>query len=533
MLKQLEVQELALIESAKVGFGPGLNLLTGETGSGKSLIVDALGLTLGARASQDQIRTGAQRAAVEAIFLRPEGQLTLSREVGRRGAARLDGEPSSPAHLRELGSRLVGVHGQHDQQLLLDPQTQTQLLDDFAGGQEPRAAVGGAFAAWLHALGALRDAEAAVARSKRDEEYLQWQLEQLRSADPQPGEDGELAAERAGARHAVRLAELASAAGEQLRSDGALAAAVAALRSAAELDSRLAELSGRLSLLTEEVAEAGSELRHYVESLNSDPGRLAEIEDRLAVLEQVKRRYGGSLEAAMGERARLEGHLAVTGDLESRVVQTGAALAARRAELETAAQALSQLRAEAATRLAPAVAAELEGLRLQGARFEIRLGARPELSAEGAEQAEMLFTANPGEPLAPLARMASGGELSRVMLALRTATAQVDRLPTLVFDEVDAGIGGEAARQVGLRLRRLGRQHQVLVVTHLAQIACYADHHLVVEKTLSGSSRNVVRVRELRGEAERATELARMMSGGVTEKALARARELIEEAGQE
>ncbi|MDQ6637872.1 MAG: DNA repair protein RecN [Candidatus Dormibacteraeota bacterium] len=530
MLAQLDVQELALIERATVQFGQGLNLLTGETGSGKSLLVDALGLALGARAGQDQVRQGAERAAVTAHFVRPEGRLSLSREVGKRAAARLDGRPSNPAQLRELGSRLVGVHGQHDQRLLLEPQTQTQLLDEFAGSQEPRIAVAAAFAAWLQALSALQELETTATRSRRDQDYLRWQLDQLRSVDPRMGEDEELSAERAAARHAVRLAELVADAGQNLRGDGTLAAAVAALRSAAALDSRLAALPERLALLAEEVVEVGSELRHYLDSLNSDPRRLAEIEDRLAELEQLKRRYGGSLEVAIDERARLETQLAATGDLGSALSQARAAVDASRGELEAAASVLTDARAEAADRLAQAVAAELEGLRLEGARFEIRLARRPDVAVDGAEQAEMLFAANPGEPLAPLARVASGGELSRVMLALRTAAAEADRLPTLVFDEVDAGIGGEAARQVGLRLQRLGRGHQVLVVTHLAQIACYADHHLVVEKTLGGSGRNVVQVRELKSDAERAAELARMMSGGVTEKALARARELIQEA---
>ncbi|MDQ6898786.1 MAG: DNA repair protein RecN [Candidatus Dormibacteraeota bacterium] len=530
MLAQLEVQELALIQRACVQFGQGLNLLTGETGSGKSLLVDALALALGGRASQDQIREGAERATVAALFLRPAGRLRLSREVGRRSAARLDGRVSSPAQLRELGSRLVGVHGQHDQQLLLEPQTQTQLLDEFAGAQEPRITVAAAYTAWLQALTALQELEAIATRSRQDEEYLRWQLNQLHSANPRPGEDEELSAERAAARHAVRLAELVGDAGQTLRTDASLAAAVGALRSAAELDSRLAALPERLALLTEEVGEIGSELRHYLDSLNNNPRRLAEIEDRLAVLEQLKRRYNGSLEAAIEERARLETQLAEAGDLGPRLNLARATVAARRAELEAAAGTLTDARTEASARLTQAVAAELKGLRLEDARFEIQLAGRPELGAEGAEQAEMLFAANPGEPLGPLARVASGGELSRVMLALRTAAAEADRLPTLVFDEVDAGIGGEAARQVGLRLQRLGRRHQVLVVTHLAQIACYADHHLVVEKTLGGSGRNVVQVRELKSGAERAAELARMMSGGVTEKALARARELIDEA---
>ena len=530
MLKELHVRDLALVESAQVRFGPGLNLLTGETGSGKSLIVDALGLALGARASTDQVRHGSERALVDAAFEVDGADLVLTREVGRRGQARVDGRPAAPAQLRELAHRLVAVHGQHEHQALMDREAQTDLLDAYAGALPLRDAVAAAHEAWSEAAAHLAGLERMRDRGDREREYLRWQLEELTQAGLRIGEDEELAAERAVARHASRLLELASAALEALRGDEGLPRAATEVRAAADLDGRLGDLAARLAGLEEEVADVSAELRRYSEALDADPRRLEAIEERLAVLESVKRKHGGSLETAVAERDRLAAQLGEGEDVGAAIEQAQRRAESARAELVAAAGALTVERERAASALGAAVARELQGLRLEGARFEVRLEARAEVGPAGAEQAEMLFSANPGEPLAALARVASGGELARVMLAIKTATAAADSVPTLVFDEVDAGIGGEAALQVGVRLKALGARHQVLVVTHLAQVACFADHHLVVEKAAGADGRNVVRVRELRGDDERAAELARMMSGRVTEKALARAQELIEEA---
>jgi DNA repair protein RecN (Recombination protein N) len=531
MLLELRVKDLALVAAADVRFGEGLNLLTGETGSGKSLIVDALGLTLGSRASSDQVRHGARRALVESVFAAAGGTLTLTREVGSRGAARVDGRPATPGQLRDVGRRLVGIHGQHEYTQLLDPETQTLLLDAFAGSLELREQVATAHAAWVAASARVEELERMRARGKREQEYLRWQLEELRSASLRPGEEEELAAQRSVARHAARLTELTGRALETLRGDEGVAAAAAGIRSAAELDARLEEVAGRLGVIEEELADATAEVRRYWEGIDADPRRLEAIEERLALLEGIKRKYGGSIEAAIADRDRLEAQLGVGEDLEGAIANAGEDASRARTRLEKEAAALSRARQAGAERLARAVRAELGGLKLEGAGFEVRLQLRQAITAEGAEGAEMMFSANPGEPLAPLARVASGGELARVMLAIRAVGAEAERLPTLIFDEVDAGIGGEAALQVGLRLKGLGEGRQVLVVTHLAQIACFADHHLVVEKAPGPNGRNLVRVRELTSTTERAVELARMMSGGVTEKALARAHELLEDAG--
>jgi DNA repair protein RecN (Recombination protein N) len=529
MLRELRVRDLALVAESRVRFGPGLNLLTGETGSGKSLIVDALGLTLGGRGGADQVRHGAEKATVEGVFESGGNALVLQRELGKRGAARIDGRPVNPGQLRELGRGLVALHGQHEHHALLDTDTQTELLDGYAGAIELRAAVAAGHSAWATAVSALSDLERLRSRGQKEQEYLRWQLEELRAADPHPGEDEELAAERAAVRHAARLADLGHEAIAALHEDG-VARAAAALGAASELDPRLREQASRLAAMESEAADVAAEIRRYGDLLDSDPGRLEVLESRLAVLDGVKRKYGGSLEAAIAERTRLESQIGATQDLDTTVAAAEKERDRRRADLEAAAARLTKARDGAARRMQKAVAAELDGLRLEGARFEVQLRGRPEIGPEGAEAAEMMFSANPGEPIAPLARVASGGELARLMLAIKTVGADADRLPTLVFDEVDAGIGGEAAIQVGIRLKALGARHQVLVVTHLAQIASFADHHLVVEKSPGADGRNVVTVRELGSDEERARELARMMSGGVTPKALARAHELLDEA---
>ena len=521
------MRDLALVAESTLRFGPGLNLLTGETGSGKSLLIDGLGLALGARASTDQVRHGAERATIEAVF----DSVSLLREIGKRGAARIDGRSATPGQLRELGDRLVALHGQHEHHALLDSDTQTELLDAYGGALDLRAGVAAAHGAWVAASNAVRDLEQLRSRGQRELEYLRWQLDELRQADPKPGEDEALAAERAAMRHAARLAELGQQAMDALHEDG-LARAAAAMSSAAALDSRLAEQASRLDGLVEEMSDVAAYVRRYVELLDSDPTRLEAIESRLAVLDGLKRKHGGSIDSVVQERQRLEVQVGATEDLDSAVSAAAAEEGRRRAELDAAAARLTKARAAAASRMERAVATELEGLRLEGARFEVAVRALDEVAASGAEAVEMMFSANPGEPIAPLAKVASGGELARVMLAIKTVGVGADRTPTLVFDEVDAGIGGEAATQVGIRLKALGERHQVLVVTHLAQIASFADHHLVVEKAPGRDGRNVVTVRELAGEDEKARELARMMSGGVTPKAVARAHELLEEAGR-
>jgi len=458
MLIELKVRDLALVAEARVRFGPGLNLLTGETGSGKSLIVDALSLVLGGRGTADQVRHGAERATVEGVFVSGEIPLVLHREIGKRSVARIDGRAASPGQLRDLGGGLVALHSQHEHQALLDGETQTELLDAYAGATALRVAVSGAHSAWTAASSALRDLQQMRARGQREQEYMRWQLDELRAAALAPGEDEALTAERTAVRHAARLVELVQESTDALQEEG-LARAAGTVRTAAALDVRLAEQAARLEALAEEASDVAAEIRRYRDLLDSDPKRLETIEARLSVLDAIKRKYGGSVDSALQELERLERQLGDSSDLEGAMAKAELTVRERRDDLERAAAGLSKARGVAARRLQKGVAAEMEGLRLEGARFEVTLKPQGEIGPAGAEMSEMMFSANPGEPLAPLARVASGGELARVMLAIKTVGAASDRVATLVFDEVDSGIGGEAAIQVGMRLKALGSHH--------------------------------------------------------------------------
>ncbi|MFZ0215650.1 MAG: DNA repair protein RecN, partial [Candidatus Dormiibacterota bacterium] len=382
--------------------------------------------------------------------------------------------------------------------------------------------------AWVRAAARHRALADARARGAEQRDFDLWRLRQLQSVDPQPGEDERLAVERSVLRHATQLLALVGLAGERLDTDG-VAEAASAIAQAAQLDDRLGALAGRLGAVVEELRDGARELRGYGEALDADPGRLEEVESRLAALDEVKRRHGGTLDAVLAERDRLLAVLGRDGDPDEELAAATANELGAADELSIAASELTRARTAGADRFAAGVGTELAGLGLADARLEVRLVPREEIGVDGAETVEVWFTANAGEAPAPLQRVASGGELSRVMLAIEAATAEVSGTPTLVFDEVDAGIGGATALEVGRRLQRLARHRQVLVVTHLAQVAAFADRHLVVDK-IQAAGRTAVRVTDLRTAAERGPELARMMSGAVTEKALARAEELLDSA---
>jgi DNA repair protein RecN (Recombination protein N) len=385
LLRELKVRDLALVAESTVHFGPGLNLLTGETGSGKSLIIDALTLAVGGRASVDQVRHGAERAIVEASF----DSTALWREVGKRGGARIDGRAANPTQLRELGARLVAVHGQHEHHALLDVETQTLLLDAYAGALAQREAVGAAHAAWSACVAQVRDLEQLRARGRREREFMLWQLDELRRAELVEGEDDALAAERSAVRHAARLADLGLQALDALHDDS-VARAAAAMTQAAGIDPRLADHAARLQALTGEAADVADEVRRYVDGIDSDPGRLERIESRLAQLDAIKRKHGGTIAAAIEERDRLDRQLATGEDLDAAVATAEAEQAASREALESASAELTRARTQAARRLAKAVAEELRGLRLDGARFDVALRRLSDLGPAGAEAADYL-----------------------------------------------------------------------------------------------------------------------------------------------
>lgn len=549
---------MALIERARVPFGPGFNVLTGETGAGKSLVLDALGLAVGQRASAELVRAGEEAARVDAVFELPEGhpvasvlegwgyegddgQWVLSRELSRSGRSRcrINGRPVTTAELARLGEALVSIHTQHESQKLLRASEQLDLLDGFAG--EPALRVRRDLETVYRELERARRDLAHLADSERrrlhELDLLRFQMEEIAAASPRPGEDEELAAEHRRLANAARLRELLQQALERLAGGPGsrsaldeLADGAARLEQAAALDPEVRPLAQQLARWLDEVQELARTVRRLAEQREPDPDRLQQVESRRDLLERLKRKYGPSLEAV---RAYLEAARTRMAELEQAQVQAAeleaevARLQGRYAELS---EALRRIRADAAAALAAAVEAEAGALAMPGVRMVVQLEPA-EPGPTGADRVEFLFSANPGEVARPLARVASGGELSRIMLACRTVLAGADPVPVLVFDEPDAGVGGQAARAVGERLARLGRGRQVLVVTHLPQVASLADHHLAVEK-VEQSGRTLVRVEVVDG-SRRVRELARMLGGGgVSATAERHAEELLRLAGE-
>ncbi|HEY8135121.1 MAG TPA: DNA repair protein RecN [Candidatus Limnocylindrales bacterium] len=544
MLRELAVRDLALIERARVELGAGLTVITGETGAGKSLLIDALGLVMGARADSGLVRHGATGARVEALFDRAgaadndgatDDPLICVREVSAEGrsVARIDDETVTAARLAATVDPLVEIHGQHDQQRLLQGAWQRDVLDAYGGCGELRLAV-------REAVQALRSNEAALRELATDPAELQRRLElaafaadEIEAASVQPGEINELKSRLALAGNAQRIASLLSDAHEALSGEGrgahdGLARASRAVADLARLDASAQSLSERMIGLEAELDDIALELRRRAEQMSETVGDTEQIEARLGVLYGLMRKYGDD-EAALieyGAQQRAE---------VDRLKGTEAERARRQADAERlgtaahiAASALHNARAKTATGLAGEVTARLVELGFPSAAFVIDLDDAP-LDESGSDAVSYLLAPNPGEPPRPLARIASGGELSRVALALKSVLAAADQTPTLIFDEVDAGIGGRSADPVGRLLWRLARDHQVLCVTHLPQIAAYADGHLRIEKR-ERDGRTVTEITRL-DDGERRHELAQMLGGAAGATAtLAAADELLERA---
>lgn len=558
MLVELVVENYAVIERARVRFHPGLNLLTGETGSGKSLVVDALALLLGARASPEMIRTGSARARVAGIFELPahpelekilreagleaeEGELLLEREILAEGKSRAfaANRPVTAAFLRQIAPFLADIHGQHEQQRLFDAEAQLELLDAFAGLEEDVQRMGELYRRWRSAAAELEQWEKSEQEKLRLADLWAFQLREIEAAAPKPGEDEALEQERRVLQNVARLQESAGAAFEALYEapESALARARQALRRLEELariDRALESARDELRQAELAMEEAAYALRDYLSRLEANPARLEEVEQRLAALDRLKRKYGSSIEEVLAYRDQLSRQLESLESAEERK----AALTRERDQLAAACESLaaeiSARRQAAARKLARRVESELAALAMAGAIFRVQM--RPAgWSHRGRDAAEFLFSANPGEAPRPLERVASGGELSRIALALRTAMGTAARsrtgapARTLVFDEVDAGIGGRVAETVGRRLKQLAGHYQVLCVTHLPQIASFADHHYFVEKTEVGG-RVAASVRELDPD-ERTREIGRMLSGEkVTPAALRHAEQMLKMA---
>jgi DNA repair protein RecN (Recombination protein N) len=537
MLRFLSIRHLAVIDQLELEFEPGLNVLTGETGAGKSILVGAVGLLVGGRASADLVRTGEDTAAVEAIFETAAGaEVIIRREVSAQGRSRasVDGGLATTTSLRELCGDLVDLHGQHDHQRLLDPAAHLDLLDEFAGAGSDRAAVASAFAA----LQAVRDERERLLTGEREKaaraDFLSFQLTEIERVAPKPGEDDDLAATRQVLANADKLQRLCADAYDGLYEGDQ--AALPALGNVWKKVGDLAALDGRFDPYLEARAAVKSQLeelafflRSYAAAIDTSPARLQEIEDRLALLERLKKKHGPSLDDVMrkGEQLRRELH-----DIE-RATERAAALdrtlARTRQEYVRAASVLSGKRHAAATEFSRALEKSLADLAMNRTRCEVRFVAadgESHWSERGIEQGEFYISPNPGEDLKPLARIASGGELSRVMLALKTLASTDAPGKTLIFDEVDAGIGGAVADVVGARLQRLGETFQVLCITHLPQIAAYGGTHYRIVKRVRGG-RTVTDVARVDG-TEREEELARMIGGAdISEAVRASARDML------
>lgn len=568
MLLELHIRDFALIDRLHIVFNTGFNVLTGETGAGKSIVVDALQTVIGGRARADLVRSGADGACLEAVFelgrndaargiladmdLLDEADpdmLLIRRDVlsNGRSRCRINGHPVTVTQLARVGEHLIDIHGQHDHQSLLRTRDQLALLDAYGG--ESLLTLGRDFRkTWERLLEARRELsdllEGERERARRLD-LLRFQLEEIEQASLSVDEETELETRRRRLDHLERLvtgtARVYSALHEG--ADGAPAAAdvladgAHTIESLAALDPELADAARLLDAAAVQVREASGMLLRYADQLEADPGALDDVQARLATIAELKRKYGATVEEILAFAEELRDELETLTDSDARTDQLRDEIDRLEEQAADLAGRLSAARSRMAERLQQAVSAELEGLHMGPGRFVVHVdrvedddglevdGRRWAATTTGIDRIQFLLSANPGEEPRPLARIASGGELSRVALAVKRSLAEVDSVPTLVFDEVDAGIGGRTAQAVAGRLGAIARHRQVICVTHLAQIATMADHHLHIEKVSTDRTTSVT-VRPLH-EQDRVDEIARMLAGVLTDSTLQHARELL------
>ncbi|EZP72968.1 Recombination protein N [Sphingomonas paucimobilis] len=552
MLTTLSIRNVVLIEALDLEFGAGLGVLTGETGAGKSILLDSLGLALGARADSGLVRSGEAQASVSATFESPAPDHRAARLLADNGIDIEPGEPliirrtlkadggsrafvndqaCSAALLRELGGALVEIHGQHDDRGLLNPRGHRSLLDSY--GRCDTGAVASAHAAWRAAADKLAESREAVEIAARDRDYLTHAVEELSRFAPEPGEEAALAEERATMQKGARLADDLSAVTDCLTgSDGGLAQLRQAARRLDRIVSEYEPLADVLAALDRAVIEAGEaedRLAGAAEALSFDPARLDAIETRLFDLRGLARKHQVQPDDLAALRDDMAAKLAAIEGGEEHLAALEAEVAARAADYARAAQALSAARKGAAARLDVAVAGELAPLKLDAARFRTVVAPLEEgqWSAHGMDRVEFEISTNPGAPFAPLVKIASGGELSRFILALKVALAEQGGADTLIFDEIDRGVGGAVASAIGERLARLARTNQILVVTHSPQVAARGAGHMLIAKSSDGTvTRTGVHALT---DGERREEIARMLSGAeITVEARAQAERLLE-----
>ena len=551
MLELLHIENIAIIEAADIEFAPGFNALTGETGAGKSIVIDSLSAVLGQRTSRELIRTGAEKAFVSAAFsgmapelteelgIQPEadGTLLLQREIQTDGknVCRVNGRPVTVGQLRALGARLLNIHGQHDGQQLLDEEQHIVYLDSF--GRVESLAITYAekyknFTDIRRQIGALQMDEAEKARRV---DTLQYQIEELKRAKLKPGEEEELTARRGMLRNAEKFLDAVAGADYALNGDDSGGGALSALRQAQDALSGVRHLDDAFGQLYERLGEAYSEVYDIAATvedkrgeLDVSPGELDRVESRMDLLYRLKKKYGATVEDMLDYQARCEAELAQIEDAGDTLARLEQALSKAEKEARQAAQALSDARKAAADRLTSQILAELQQLDMGKIRFAADFAEKP-LDSDGMDTVRFLMSANVGEELRPIHKIASGGELARIMLAMKNVLSEQDHVGTMVFDEVDTGVSGRAAQKVAEKMARISRRKQVLCVTHLPQLAAMADTHFSVEKGERGG-RTYTEVRRLDRE-QRRRELARLTGGShVSQTMLDGAEELLVQA---
>ncbi len=568
MLKELRITNFSIIDALHVHFGQGLHVFTGETGAGKSIIIEALSLALGGRASPEMIRSGEDTAAIEAAFdlaghpevvelARAHGidvsgeELLIKRAISpSRSRVYVNGTLSTVSVLEVLGSKLVEIHGQYEQQTLLHPERQLDIFDSYAGVLELRHALERNYYYLQGLRKRLAELNAQADERARRQQLLQFQLQDIDQAKLRPGEEEELKSERHVLMHTEKLLQITQGSGELLYAGEdtiveRLGRVLSALDEVSAIDPVLKPVTEELRAALYQVEEAGRTLGDYASRVEFDPVRLAEIEERLAELSALKRKYGATVEDILAQRESLAKDMESLHHQAENIDALHTEIGLTERQVREQAVELSQRRTAVGTTLAEAVERELHALSMGAARFVISFqripdpagfimvdGAPVQLTPAGIESVEFLFTSNPGEEPRPLAKIASGGEVSRVMLALKSILAAVEQVPTLVFDEVDAGIGGGIAEVVGRKLKALTKTCQVFCITHLPQVASRGDIHFLIEKQVV-LGRTITAVRPLT-QRERVDEIARM-SGGlvITETTRKLAAELLRQGARD
>lgn len=553
MIEHLHIEDYAVIDKLDLELGDGLNILTGETGAGKSVIVDAINMVLGERVDSEVIRTGADKAVVEAVLLvdrsplalkaleaagleAEDGRIIICREIHKSGRSqcRINGRVATIALLKEITDSLVDIHGQHEHQSILRPESHIEILDNWCGDEvlSLRAEVGEKFAILRRLKDELRQLKSEEQERARNIDIYRFQIDEIEKAALSPGEEEELLADKIRLANAERLHSMTSLAYEAIGNRSSeccaldkLGEAVAALEGISEVDSNLQPLVESLKNALYQIEDIARELRSYRDSIEFNPARLEAIQERIDLIRALKRKYGDTEQAVIDYAQQLKSKLELLANSEERSEELVAEIERLESELTQKAKALSDLRKKGGEKFTKAIVSELVELGMPNAVFQVSQE-RKEIDSLGIDKIEFLFSANTGEPPKPLVKIASGGEISRVMLAIKSVSATADRTPTLIFDEIDVGIGGRTAEVIGQKLDTLASKSQVICITHLPQIACRAGKHFGIEKEVSGG-RTVVRVRPLTYE-ERVAELSRMLGGASpSPTAIQHAREML------